>query len=126
MSHIVSIQTRIKDSGALAAACRRLGWPEPQSGTAQLYTGEASGLIVRLPGWRYPAVVDTDSGNIRFDNFEGLWGEPAELDKLLQAYAVEKARIEARRAGHHLTEHALCDGSIKLTIQMGPVSGGAA
>ena len=31
----------------------------------------------------------------------------------------EKARIEARRAGHTVTEQALSDGSIKLTIQMG-------
>ena len=38
-------------------------------------------------------------------------------------YAVEKARIEARRQGHSVTEQPLADGSIKLTIQVG---GGAA
>jgi hypothetical protein len=37
-------------------------------------------------------------------------------------YAVEKCRIEARKAGRSVTEQTLADGSVKLTIQ---VSGGA-
>jgi len=41
----------------------------------------------------------------------------------MQAYAVERARIEARKKGHSVTETQLADGSIKLTIQ---VAGGAA
>jgi len=41
----------------------------------------------------------------------------------LQAYAVEKSRLEAHRRGHSVTEQPLADGSIRLTIQ---VSGGAA
>jgi hypothetical protein len=36
---------------------------------------------------------------------------------------VEKAKAEARRVGHSVSEQALTDGSIKLTIQ---VTGGAA
>ena len=39
--------------------------------------------------------------------------------KFLQAYAVEKARIEARRQGHMVTEQQLQDGSIKLVVQIG-------
>ena len=124
MSHIVTIKTRVTDALALAAACRRLGLEEPAVGTVQLYAGQAAGLIVKLPGWTYPVVADTASGTLRLDNYGGAWGAPYELDKLLQAYAVEKARIEARRAGHTLTERSLSDGSIKLTIQVG--TGGAA
>jgi hypothetical protein len=124
MSHIVTIKTRVTDPLALAAACRRLSLDVPVAGTAQLYGGQALGLIVKLPGWTYPVVADTAAGALRFDNFGGAWGSQSELDKLLQAYTVEKARIEARRAGHTLTEQPLADGSIKLTIQVG--SGGAA
>lgn len=124
MSHIVSIKTRVTDPAALAAACRRLGLAEPVHGTATLFAGQqASGLIVQLPGWHFPAVVDTASGEVQFDTYNGAWGSQCELDKLLQAYAVEKTRIEARRAGHTLTEQTLSDGSIKLTLQ---VAGGAA
>jgi hypothetical protein len=127
MSHIVSIKTQIRDPAALAAACRRLGIGEPVQGTARLFAGQqATGLIVRLPAWQYPVVVDTAAAAIAYDNYNGAWGKQAELDRLLQAYAVEKARIEARRTGHTLTEHSLPDGSIKLTLQVGAGNGGAA
>jgi hypothetical protein len=126
MSHIVNIKTRLTDPAALAAACRRLGLSEPVRGTAKLYSANASGLIVELRGWDYPAVVDTTTGTVAFDNFGGAWGEQKELDKLLQAYAVEKARVEARRAGHTVIEQPLVDGSIKLTIQVGGGMAGAA
>ena len=124
MSHIVSITTRVTDPLALAAACRRLGLQEPTAGTAALYSGQATGLVVQLPGWHYPVVVDPAVGEVTFDNYNGAWGSQAELDRLLQAYVVEKTRAEARRAGHTLTEQRLTDGSVKLTIRVG--NGGAA
>ncbi len=123
MSHIVNIKTKLTDPGGVAAACQRLKLPEPVSGTAKLFSGHATGLIVKLPGWNYPVVVDTKSGEVQFDNYNGRWGAQAELDKLLQAYAAEKASIEARRVGHRVAEQTLSDGSIKLTVQ---VVGGAA
>jgi hypothetical protein len=128
MSHIVTIRTQLRDPAALAAACRRLGLAEPSRGTAELYAGPATGWVVRLPGWTYPAVVDTDAGSVQYDNFEGAWGSQVELDRLIQAYACEKAKLEARRAGHAVTEQPLADGSIKLTIQVGAGAwtGGAA
>src|SRR5262249_1948826 len=83
------------DPAAIAAACQRLELPQPVQGTAQLYSGEATGLLVQLPGWEYPAVIDPGSGVVRYDNYEGAWGEQAHLDRFLQAYAVEKAKLEA-------------------------------
>ena len=119
MSHIVSIHTEVRDPLAVASACKRLGLPEPVPGTARLFEGEASGLLVRLPGWLYPVVCDTASGTVRFDNYNQQWGRQEQLDRLLQMYAVEKARIEAAKAGHRVFEQSLADGSIMLTIQVG-------
>ena len=93
MSHIVSVQTRVHDPVALAAACTRLKLDAPVQGTAELFSGEATGLIVKLPGWTYPVVVDALTGTVRYDNYEGRWGEQQELDRLLQMYAVEKCRL---------------------------------
>jgi hypothetical protein len=90
MSHIVTISTKVRDPAAVAAACARLGLPAPERGTAALYSGEATGLLVRLPGWLYPAVVDTDAGVVRYDNYGGSWGEQRHLDRFLQLYAVDK------------------------------------
>jgi hypothetical protein len=119
LSHVVTIKTEIRDHAAVSAACRRLELPPPLNGTAQLFSGEVSGLIVRLPDWTYPIVLDTTTGQVHYDNYSGAWGDQKQLDRLLQMYAVEKARIEARKRGHQVTEQALPDGSIKLTIRVG-------
>jgi hypothetical protein len=122
MSHIVTIATEVRDPVAVAAACRRLGLDGPVLGTATLFEGQATGLLVRLPGWLYPVVCDTASGRVRFDNYGGSWGKREELDRLLQGYAVGKARIEAQKRGHSVVEQALADGSIRLTIEVGGVA----
>jgi hypothetical protein len=119
LSHIVQIATEVRDPAAAAAACRRLGLPEPVHGTARLFSGEATGLLIRLPGWLYPAVFDTTTGRARYDNFEGEWGDPAQLGLFFQAYALETAKIEARKQGYATTEQTLADGSIRLTINVG-------
>lgn len=123
MSHIVEIKTEVRDVAAVRAACQRLGLEQPIHGTTRLFSGEATGVIVKLRDWKYPAVFDIESGEARYDNYNGHWGEQTQLNQFLQSYAVEKARIEARRRGHSVTEQQLADGSIKLTVQ---VQGGAA
>ena len=119
MSHIVEIQTEVRDPVALQAACDRIGVPAAVHGEARLFNALASGWIVQLKDWRYPAVFDTDTGSVAYDNFGGRWGEQSRLDQLLQAYAVERAKIEARRQGHSVSEQQLADGSIKLTVSVG-------
>jgi hypothetical protein len=116
MSHLVTIHTKVHDPAAVTAACRRLGLAEPVQGTARLYSGEVSGLLVQLPGWQYPAVIDVRTGTLHYDNFEGRWGAQKELDRFLQSYAVEKAKLAARAKGYAVREQALTDGSIKLQI----------
>ena len=103
------IESQVRDVGALRAACRRLGLAQPILETAKLFSGEATGYCVRLPHWRYPVVCDVDTGQVQFDNFHGRWGEPRELDRLKQAYAAEKAKLEARRQGHSFTEQPLAE-----------------
>jgi hypothetical protein len=119
MSHIVTIQTRLREPAPITAACKRLGLPAPVQGTARLYSGQASGLLVQLPGWRYPLVIDTASGETRYDNFSGRWGSTAQFDRFIQAYAVELAKARARTKGYQVNETALQDGSIQLRIVEG-------
>lgn len=119
MSHIVQIQTQVRDGSAVAAACRRLGLPEPVHNTVEVYTSTETGLCVQLPGWSFPVVCDLSTGSLKYDNYSGSWGEQKHLDQFLQAYAVEKTKLEARKQGHNVLEQALQDGSIKLTVQVG-------
>ncbi len=119
MSHIVTVKTEVRDQAAVAGACRRLALPEPVQGTAHLYSGQATGLLVHLPDWLYPVVIDTATGNIRYDNYAGDWGDEQHLDRFLQAYVVERSRIEARKKSYVTTEQSLADGSIMVEIEVG-------
>jgi hypothetical protein len=116
LSHVVTIQTKVHDPAAVSAACQRLGLPAPTEGTAQLFSGEVTGLLVHFPGWQFPAVIDPLTGTICYDNYAGRWGEQCHLDKFLQIYAVEKVKLEARRKGFSVSEQSLQDGGIKLQI----------
>lgn len=119
MSHIVSIQTEIRDPVAIRSACNRLQLPDPVFGEVELFSSSATGWAVQLPEWRYPVVADVNTGTLAYDNFNGRWGEQKQLDRFLQRYAVEKACLEARKAGHSVIEQPLEDGSIKLTVNVG-------
>ena len=95
----------------------------PRQEAVRLFSSTAEGLAVNLPGWRYPLVCELATGTLHYDNFGGRWGDERELNRFMQAYAVEKTRIEARKQSHSVTEYLLADGSIRLSIQ---VAGGAA
>jgi len=53
---------------------------------------------------------------LKYDNYGGRWGQQCHLDQFLQAYTVEKAKLEARRQGHSVSEQELEDGSIRVRI----------
>ena len=119
MSHIVTIETEIRDALAIRAACSRLRLPEPVFGEARLFSGTKTGWAVQLLDWRYAVVCDVNTGKVDFDNYGGHWGDQQQLDRFMQGYAVEKAKIEARKKGHSVTEQQLEDGSIKVVVQIG-------
>ena len=116
MSHLISIKTQVRDPIAIQSACERLKLPTPVFGKARLFASEATGWQVKLPEWLYPVVCETDLGEVKFDNFNGKWGDQSKLDAFLQAYAVEKAKLEARKQGHSVSEQQLADNSIRLQI----------
>jgi hypothetical protein len=119
MSHIVEIKTEVRDEAAVQAACTRLQLPTPESKTVRLFSATATGLCIQLPGWSYPVVANLQTGALQYDNYGGHWGEQSRLNQFLQAYAVEKAKIEARKKGHSVSETRLHDGSIRVTVRVG-------
>lgn len=42
MSHVVTIQTQVRDPVAVAAACARLQWPAPTQKTVQLFSASGT------------------------------------------------------------------------------------
>ncbi|MBI1348700.1 DUF1257 domain-containing protein [bacterium] len=119
MSHLVTIQTQVRDVMALTQACAQRQLPMPEFRTVRLFQTEATGYAVELPDWRYPVVCDVTTGRLHYDHFQGRWGDIAHLHGLLQQYAVQKTRLEALRSGRQVLEHSLPDGSIRLQIAVG-------
>ena len=60
MSHIVQIQTEIRDPVAIQSACTRLRLEPPVFGPVKLFIAEKTGWQIRLPEWRYPVVCDVN------------------------------------------------------------------
>ena len=91
MSHIVSIKTEVKDVEAVKAACVRLGLEEPVHGTARLFEGDATGLLVKLPGWLYAAVVDTGGPRLSVQSvgyFRAIVDDPYRFDMVAANHAL--------------------------------------
>ena len=119
MSHVVKIDTQIRDVNAVRQACSRLQLEPPVHQTFELYNSTETGWGVRLKEWKYPVVCKVETGEIAYDNYGGRWGNAQRLDEFIQRYAVEKTRIESRRHGLTSSEKVLDNGSIRVTIHSG-------
>jgi len=143
MSHIVAIQTEIKDIEAVKRACAELGlefkenqttcafWPsqgKPQThpcthaialpvGHYKMELG-----LVRQPSGSYTLVGDE---LLKLDNNEHGWCERIfgrltnplgkNFNKLLQLYGVNKATIEAKKRGYLVTR-SIVPGTQKIQL----------
>lgn len=117
MNSLISLATRVRDPVAVTAACRHLSLPAPVQDTVQFPGGEATGLVVKLPGWNPPIVIDTDAGMIHYDIDSKLQRDSQQLNRFLRAYALERVKWIARQQGVALSESSLPDGSIQLQIR---------
>ncbi|MCL2349360.1 MAG: DUF1257 domain-containing protein, partial [Planctomycetaceae bacterium] len=74
MSHIVEMTVEVRDLEAIRTTCKRMTLKEPCHGKATLFRKTVEGTLVQLPGWKYPVVVDLQTGKIQYDNYNGNWG----------------------------------------------------
>ncbi|MDD4442691.1 MAG: DUF1257 domain-containing protein [Kiritimatiellae bacterium] len=122
MSHFATVETRIRDIGALRAACTELGLVLADNAVARGYGSNTmkGDLVIRLKGPYDIALNRQDDGNYGLTT--DFWGGHVETEvgkdygRLLQLYAVHKAQIEARKKGLTCRRQSLGDGSVKLVI----------
>ena len=118
MSHITKRASAMKNPEMIKKAAQRIGAEYlglQQSGRA------GAGYQVKLPGWRFPVTINTETGQCTFDNYNGRWGKDEILDSLKQGYSVEATKAKAEELGYAFEEEALENGDIKCTI---PIGGG--
>jgi len=83
-----------------------------------VFSNDVTGLGVHLQDWKYPLVVDLQTGKAKMDNYGGTWGEPAELDRFQQRYALEAAKQAADDAGQsYSVEYVDAQGRTCIDIQ---------
>ena len=147
MSHIVTIQTELRDLAAIKAACKRMGWELLEGQHAFKWYGRYVGdyrafekqladqgiavkdygkcdHAIRVPGAEYEIGLVQKGGKIvplwDFYSPGGLGNIKQEngMGGFLQAYATEKAKLEARRKGYTVTERTLPTGEIQLQVRV--------
>jgi signal recognition particle subunit SEC65 len=115
MSHVVEVEleTKLTNIELIKEAAKELNlkcWEElnyvfPYDKT------KASGILVQLPGWKYPIVVEKD-GQIKADNYNGDWGKPIELEKFeheyksLHALSEVKAKLDKAKMKYTVKKEA--------------------
>ena len=72
LSHIVTIKTEVRDPGASRPPAAGSHCPSRSTTRPSFFSGQATGLLVKLPDWLYPVVIDTATGQARYDNYLGL------------------------------------------------------
>ena len=120
MSHTTKVKVEHKfDSSMeniLREACKKQGLTLLPWGEHKLYNSRETGYAVKLPGWKYPAVLNAEG--IAMDNYNGSWGDEAKLKRFLRRVSAEKIIKDARRKGYTIAETEI-DGEIKLTLTGG-------
>lgn len=119
MSHTVKIATQLKNTKSIQKACARLEWDCQLNSSAVLYDGKSvSGTVVRVPDWRYPAIVQ-ESGEIATDTFGSRWGKLSDLDQLKKYYAVEETKSTLAAQGIYAREYTNeVDQSVTLVAEV--------
>jgi len=103
MSHTATYEAILSDKEALIKALKNLGLTY-REGVANLFQTTEKGIVVNLPGWRYPIVIRED-GTVAYDNYNGRWGNIERLHELSVTYALEQAKINARKRGYRVREY---------------------
>jgi hypothetical protein len=127
MSHIQTIEVEITDLQALKSACKRLNleWKQDQK-TFKWYQGQSKcDHAIKVPAATYEIGVlknaDRKGFTLQVDYYDRKVTEKiGQLGGLFkQAYALEKAKLEAIRKGYSVKEHKINERQIELRISVG-------
>lgn len=116
MSETIKTELHIKDEQAIKLACGELGLQMTPAGDVKLYSETVRNSIgVQLPRWKYQIAIEPKSGVVKYDNYNGNWGDVKELNRFQQMYAVHTATLAAKRKGYTV-RRVQNEGKIQLVM----------
>jgi hypothetical protein len=124
MSHNTKVVTKLRDANMLEAACKERKIPYQRGPhKVQLWSGNTSqaDFSMQLPGWRYPVALNTKTGEVTFDNYNGSWGNIEELQRIKQEYKAQvmlhEPKIEELVAEGWQTERLIAkNGDVNVRV----------
>jgi hypothetical protein len=123
MSHTTRRKSALKNADLIKAAVEQMpGAKFLGQQTVKQFGSAINGVAVQLPGFKYPIAINTQTGEISSDTFNGHWGKPELIDKLAQNYGIEVAKAEAEQLRGKFDMVTLDDGSVECTITLGGMS----
>jgi hypothetical protein len=123
MSHISKIELEVSDLGVLSQACKRLGLTLIRGKRTFKWYGkeQACHHVIHIPQAAYEVGIIKKEGRYELScdfydqGLEKAIGKGGGL--LKQAYAIQKAKIEARKKGYSVIEKAT-DTGIRLYVRL--------
>jgi hypothetical protein len=115
MSHVATITLEFRDPAVLAEAATACGLTLSEETITFYDLTRVHGMALRLRGWQYPVVIDA-SGQLFYDNYEGRWGDLAELHRFRRAYAEVATARFARTQGYRVSRATQADGTVRLVL----------
>lgn len=121
MSHIITAELEITKENLplLEKAVETVGGEWLGKGTSTLYRESVSGYRFTLPDWRYPGVVvfNGNSGSLKYDNYNGLWGKQEHMDSVVQTFVKNVVTAAAKRHGYRETATRMnAEGQMEVTL----------
>jgi hypothetical protein len=96
-SHTARVKTDFTDPGALRRAVESINGQWIGEGTHSLYSTKHTGLAFTLQGWSFPVVLE--NGELAYDNYNGAWGDTAQLERLKAEYSFSLLEERAQALG---------------------------
>jgi hypothetical protein len=114
----------MKNRAALIAACEAAGleYIDGKQKVTQFTREITADFSVKLRGWSYPLAVDTQTGTVTFDNYNGDWGNIEEFQSLNQQYSQQVVEQEAdirqlMQEGWMPVQEVLPNGDVQLRLR---------
>lgn len=118
MSHTVTTKVEYKNLQNLESAVLAMGGQVIGEASHNLFQhSNVQGWGFRLPGWQYPLVL-TKEGELKYDDYNGRWGNPKDLEGLKGRYIMNQHKQTAADYGW------VCEEQTNGTLLMHDPAGG--
>lgn len=93
MSHSQTIKVLVTNKEALEATAREMNAQSfsTEIQDVKMYDGTYRGMFIHFQNWKYPTVIS--DGELRYDSYNGSWGNEKDLQAFRQNYAANVVRI---------------------------------